>query len=198
MILGKVIKSNSHTDYVCQVYEAGEVAVPPARDDHSFGTFVRIGLDERRWLAGIVYDTLLFNPEFGRLGPRLSSATDLALFSPDYLNEKVTLAGIVAIGLIDNVSRISQGVPRLAANTDAFVEQMSDAEVAQFHQPNARFQLAYAPVLLALGSPLSLHLLRFVSEQLVELLPGQSKLLAIVRDNLIWRAQVGPFGSNGS
>lgn len=196
MVLGKVIKSNSHTDYVCQIYAPGEVVQPPARDDHSFGTFVRIGLDERRWLAGLIYDTLLFNPEFGRLGPRLSSQSELAVFSPDYLNEKTTLAGVVAVGLFDLPGRVLQGVPRLAANTDAFVEQMTEAEVALFHQPNALFQLAYAPVLLSLGSPLSLHLLRFVTEHLTDLLPAQSRLLTILRDNILWKAQVGPLNGH--
>lgn len=64
MRLGKIIKSNSHPDYICQVYAAGEVGQPPARQDYAFGTFVRVELGGDRWLVGIIYDTMLFNPEF--------------------------------------------------------------------------------------------------------------------------------------
>ena len=31
MLLGKIIKSNVHTDYICQVYGPGEVETPLAR-----------------------------------------------------------------------------------------------------------------------------------------------------------------------
>ena len=44
-MLGKIAKSNSHTDYVCQVYGPGEVETPPIPADYAFGTFVRIPLD---------------------------------------------------------------------------------------------------------------------------------------------------------
>ena len=89
MLIGKIIKSNSHTDYICQVYGHSEVEVTPTADDYAFGTFVRTAQEDDRWLVGIIYDTVLFNPEFGRLGPRLSPEAELSIFSPDYLNEKV-------------------------------------------------------------------------------------------------------------
>jgi len=109
MILGKIIKSNSHTDYICQVYCPGEVETPPAREDYAFGTFVRVELGDDRRLVGIIYDTMLFNPDFGRLGPRLSPEPELAVFSPDYLNEKATLVGITAVGMMDAAGNVGQG-----------------------------------------------------------------------------------------
>ena len=36
----------------------------------------------------MIYNTILMNPEFGSLGPRLSPKSELEIFSPDYLNEK--------------------------------------------------------------------------------------------------------------
>jgi len=193
MYLGKVIKSNSHTDYLCQVYGPGEVETPPAREDYAFGTFVRVKLDGDRWLVGIIYDTQLFNPEFGRLGPRLSPEPELAVFSPDYLNEKATLVGIAAVGMMDAAGKVDQGVPPLAASTDALVERMSDDQVRAFHQGNPTPQLAYAPLLLAQGSPLALPLLRTVIARLAALFPDQTALLTVLQDDLTWKAQVGPL-----
>jgi hypothetical protein len=194
MALGKIIKSNSHTDYICQVYGPGEVETLPAREDYAFGTFARIGLGDDRWLIGVIYDTMLFNPDFGRLGPRLSPEPELAVFSPDYLNEKATLVGIAAVGMIDATGNVIQGVPSLAASTDALVERMTDAQVRTFHQGNPTPQLAYAPLLLAQGSPLALHLLRTVIARLAALFPDQTDLLAVLQDDLAWKAQVGPLG----
>ena len=54
MLIGKIIKSNSHTDYICQVYGHGEVEVTPTADDYAFGTFVRTAQEDDRWLVGII------------------------------------------------------------------------------------------------------------------------------------------------
>jgi len=194
MPLGKIIKSNSHTDYICQVYGPGEVETPPAREDYAFGSFVRVELGNDRWLVGIIYDTMLFNPDFGRLGPRLSPEPELAVFSPDYLNEKATLVGIAAVGMMDAAGNIVQGVPPLAASTDALVERMTDDQVRTFHQGNPIPQLAYAPLLLAQGSPLALPLLQTVIARLMALFPNQADLLAVLQDDLAWKAQVCPLG----
>jgi hypothetical protein len=193
MYLGKIIKSNSHTDYVCQIYSPGEVENPPTRDDYAFGTFVRIELGVDSWLIGIIYDTFLFNPEFGRLGPRLSPQQELAIFSPDYLNEKTILVGIAAIGMIQGNS-ILHGVPRLAANSDARVERLNTNQIQLFHQGNPELHLEYAPLLIAQNSPVALHLVRVVIDQLKTLFPEQQALLSVLQDDLIWKSQITPLG----
>lgn len=198
MLLGKIVRSNSHTDYVCQVYGPGEVQFCPSPRDHAFGTFVRIALPTQpaSWLVGLIYDTVLLNPDFGRLGPRLSPQTELAVFSPDYLNEKAILVGIAAIGTLTADGRITQGVPAVAAITDAAVERMSDDEVRFFHNGAATLSLAYAPLLLSQGTPLAPHLLRSVLNRLSELLtdPPQAALLALLQDDLLWQSQIGILG----
>ena len=196
MELGKIVKSNSHTDYVCQVYGPGEVEDPPAREDYGFGTFVRVPLEDGRWLVGLIYDTMLFNPDFGRLGPRLSPEPELAVFSPDYLNERATLIGIVAVGMIDRAAGIVQGVPHLAPGSDAPVERMSDEQVRTFHRSDSVPQLAYVPLLLAQRSPLVLPLLLAVIARLTCLFPNHTDLLAVLRDDLAWKAQVTPLGGS--
>jgi len=107
--LGKIIKSNVHTDYIAQIYAPSEVESPPAREDYAFGTFVRVALNDDRWLVGLIYDTMLFNPDFGRPGPRLSPEPELAVFSPGHLNEKAILVGITAVGMMDAAGNVGQG-----------------------------------------------------------------------------------------
>ena len=99
--IGKIVKSNTHVDYVCRVYNAGEVHPLPEPSEYSFGTFVSIQLEENGApggeLIGVIYNTLLLNPDFGNLGPRLSPRQDTEIFSPDYLSETATLVGIIAV-----------------------------------------------------------------------------------------------------
>jgi hypothetical protein len=198
MPIGKIIKSNTHTDYVCQIYGTGEIETPPAPADHAFGTFVRIPLGEDYGhLVGLIYDTVLLNPDFGNLGPRLSPAPDMAVFSPDYLAEKVTLVGITAVGTLAPDGTAVHGVPSLAVQIDAMVEQMDDDAIRRFHRPsggNLGVQLGYAPLLLALGGPLSRHLLLRVVDRLTALFPDQAPQLSVLRGELTWQAAIGPIG----
>ena len=192
MRIGKIVKSNTHVDYVCQVYGPGEIEPSPMPADYAFGTFVRIGLaDGHSYLVGLIYSTILMNPEFGNLGPRLSSPADLEVFSPDYLREQATLVGIVAVGQVAS-GVASQGVPPLAVAVGATVETMTAEEVRDFHRTGGGLSLAYAPLLLAQGDPLIPHLLLNVVNRLSDLFPDQARQLAVLRGNLAWKTAVMP------
>jgi hypothetical protein len=194
MVIGKIVKSNAHHDYVCQVYQSGEVAEPPTRDDYQFGSYTRIELDDGRCLIGLIYDTILVNPAFGQLGPRLSPGGDLAIFSPDYLQEKAVLVGVVAIGLMTANGRPTQGVPLPAASGDALVAQLDPATIAAFHQSGGQFSLAYLPYLLTLPTPLTVPLARVVLYRLRSLFPDQADYLAVIQQQLCWQSQIVPLG----
>lgn len=196
--IGKLIKSNSHTDYVCQIYGPREIDPAPVPADYAFGSFVQIALNTRpaSRLVGIIYDTMLLNPEFGRLGPRLSTPGELAVFSPDYLHEKATLIGIKAVGMIDSQGQVDQGVPQLAAMTDAPVEKMSDDQIKIFHGADVALHLTYAPRILSHNIPLATDLLQAVLRRLygLELQPKHAQIIELMLDHLNWEQQIIPFG----
>ena len=98
--IAKIVKSNSHVDYVGRVIDSLDAAEPPSAEDYGFAQFVRIPFEEGEELVGVVYTTQLANPEYGSFGPRLSPQTDLAVLSPDYLNEQGVLLGILLLGLL--------------------------------------------------------------------------------------------------
>lgn len=226
--IGKIVKSNTHIDYVCQVFNPGEVAEWPQPADYSFGTFVTLALDdapptglgmrntngadtdssidagtdpntEPGWaggrLIGIIYNTLLLNPEFGALGPRLSPRQDLEIFTPDYLAETATLVGIITVGWEDSQGQCHQGVPPLAATVNDRVYPLSRADLTRFHAGrNGQVSLRYVPVLLGQNDPLVPPLLMNVAERLSELYPAQRDRLAVMRNNLAWKSIVQPTG----
>ncbi|MCS6815296.1 MAG: hypothetical protein NZ772_17210, partial [Cyanobacteria bacterium] len=55
MQLGKVVKSNSHCDYIIQVDDGMMVTHPPQPEDYGFGSFVALEDADRHWAVGIVY-----------------------------------------------------------------------------------------------------------------------------------------------
>ncbi len=196
--LGKIVKADSHTKYVCQIYGKNEVQaddVPQARD-YALGTFVNIELSSNQGhLVGLVYDTMLLNPDFASLGPRLSPERELQVFSPDYLNERAILVSVLSIGYVDPAGHVQQGVPRLAASSDAEVEVMSDAQIKYFHQWNGdSLCLGYLPVLIRTDNPIMSYLARHVLENLAALLSEFGTELSVLSDELLWHTQIGPLG----
>lgn len=196
MIIGKITSSNSHITYVCQVYGAHEVPNPPRPEDYGFGTFVGISQRGGGYLVGVISNTTLLNPEFGNLGPRLSPEADLAVFTPDYLAEKLTLVSITVLGAVDGAGNVAQGVPTTAAETDAPVRQLTPEEIAAFHQVSGRLQAAYLPILLsgAQRDPLMPALALEIIAQLERLFPEEGPRLALLKGNVAWRAHVEPLG----
>jgi hypothetical protein len=196
--IGKIVKSNTHVDYVCQVYSANEVAECPQPKDHCFGGFVSILLDDSGTsgqLVGVIYNTLLMNPDFGSLGPRLSPHDDVAVFTPDYLEETATLVGVLALGWMDSAGRYHQGVPALAATINNAVHCLTEEGVRLFHQDQAgRLALRYTPLLLGQRSALTMPLLINIVDRLGDLFPAQRSQLNLMRNNLAWKSVVQPVG----
>ena len=197
-VLGKIVKSNAHTDYVCQIYGLNEYDPVPEPEQYALGTFVKIelapGEQGAPYLVGLIYDTVLLNPEFGRLGPRLSPESELISFTPDYLSERAVLVGITAIGRVRANGEPIQGVPRLAAKNDALVRGISPEEIVHFHTATRKLDLAYLPLLVKLDNSLAYHLGRIVLLRLMDLLPDYRDALDVLEDDLGWLTQIGPLG----
>lgn len=227
--IGKIVGSESHVRYTCQIFGPGEVAAPPDPSAYAFGGFVRLPLRtalaaadvaalepppsaamrsdalmpvpaQPLWAVGFIYDTILVNPAFGTLGPRLSNDEQLAVFSPDYLAERAVLVSILVLGTMSGegapTGGVTHGVPALAPDLGAVVEPLTETQVCAFHTfadtPKARpyLHLGYLPHTVAQDHPLlPLAMLRTV-ERLEALLPENASLLAIVKRNLAWRLKV--------
>jgi hypothetical protein len=242
MEIGKIVKSYSHINYVCHIYGPREVEQEPAPADYAFGRFVRIAIrsekgddhdaiimaargkstEPRNYAVGVIYDTILVNPEFGSLGPRLSNETQVELFSPDYITERAILIHIMILGMIEQrvvpagkpeILSVMHGIPLPSLELSSDVGIMTDEEVRAFHyfsdqqvtpadsqgrQPKQQAQpylhMGYIPHIIAQpGSLLPMVTLRII-EQLEQLFPENLKLLSIVKRNFAWRLKVETTG----
>lgn len=232
MFIGKIVKSDSHINYVCRVSGPHEVEIEPNPTDYAFGRFVRIAVrtgqnDEAMisqvnrllhngqelvtYAVGVIYDTILQNPEYGTLGPRLSNETQVELFSPDYLAEKAVLIYIMILGMMEQriipggnpaLLSVMHGVPSLSLELDSEIETMSDDEVRAFHffsdanQPErgAYLHMGYVPHIIAQRSSLLPMVTLRIIDQLEQLFPRNLALLSIVKRNFAWRLKVETAG----
>ncbi|NJO41768.1 MAG: hypothetical protein HC769_06905 [Cyanobacteria bacterium CRU_2_1] len=194
MRLGKVVKSNSHCDYIVQLDDQMDVIHPPQADDYGFGCFVK--LEEpgaRHWAVGVIYNSQLFNPMFLSNGPRLSSEPD-PMFTPDLITDTRTLLGVVLIGSItgkgDRAYGI-HGIPRVVVPVNTEVSLMNRNEIHRFHlNDRERPQLCYYSHLLRCGGNFASQLTQQVLKELAEsqLFPGaEQRALEILCKELAWK-----------
>jgi hypothetical protein len=196
VVIGTIVKSNSHISYLCRVYGKLETENVPGPEQYAFGTFVSMApVEESRVrLVGLVRDTILLNPDYGNLGPRLSSDDDLAVFSPDYLNEKGVLVDILVLGWAE-AGRAYHATPALAAQIGTRVQRMEQSEVHDFHRDRSgRFLMGYLPPLLTRNDPIVAGLLLTVLERLEPAFPEQRRVIGVLKNNLAWKARVVPAG----
>ncbi|MDQ2743170.1 MAG: hypothetical protein M3Z66_12870 [Chloroflexota bacterium] len=196
MLIGTIVKSNSHISYMCRVYGKLETERVPDPRQYAFGTFVTLapidGSDVR--LVGVVRDTLLLNPEYGNLGPRLSSDRELAVFSPDYLNERGVLVDVLVLGWREG-EWARHAVPPLSAQVGTLVETMPAVEIGDFHRDRqGRFLIGYLPQLMTGSDPMIASLLLAVLDRLEPSFPEQAKVIGVLKNNLAWKARVVPAG----
>lgn len=194
MRLGKVVKSNSHCDYVVQLDDQMDVSHPPQADDYGFGCFVKLeSPGERHWAVGMIYNSQLFNPMFLSNGPRLSSDPD-PLFAPDLIVETRTLLGVVLIGSMVGKGKQSyglHGIPRVVVpvNTSAFL--MDRNEIYRFHLNEAQQpQFCYYSHLLKFGGSFAAQLTQQVLKELADskLFSGSDqRALEILYKELSWK-----------
>ncbi len=194
MRLGKVVKSNSHCDYVVELDDSLSVQFPPQADDYGFGAFVKLEDNPgRHWAVGLIYNTQLFNPQFLSNGPRLSSDPD-PLFTPDQINETRTLLGIVLIGTLEDKGDRAHGVhgiPRCVVPVNTPVSVMDNEEIFRFHlNGDHRPQFCYYTHLLRSGGTFASDLTQQVLAQLInsDFFHGSDRrALEILYKELSWK-----------
>jgi hypothetical protein len=198
MRLGKVVKSNSHCDYVVQLDEKRDLLHPPAPEDYGFGCFVKLeDLNQRHWAVGLVYNSQLFNPQFLNTGPRLSNDPD-PLFTPDLIVETRVLLGTILIGeLTQGGDRLygEQGIPRVVVPVNTPVFKMNPQEIHQFHlNAQGRPHLGYYAHVLRSGGMFASQLVQQVIGELINqnlFSEADQRALEILRKELAWKNTLG-------
>ena len=193
MKIAKIIKSNSHIDYIGRVIDGLDSANPPAPTDYGFAQFVKLPLTDDEEIVGVIYNSLLVNPEYANFGPRLSPKPELGNFSPDYLNEQGFLIGILLLGTTGENGKILHGVPRRVVPPGQDIYKIGANEVKKFHtDANDCLQIHYYSQVVAHAGLFAVPLLEAVIEQLsLECKDEDKKRLDVLKQTLAWQRTLG-------
>jgi hypothetical protein len=195
MRLGKVVKSNSHCDYIVQLDDEMNVSHPPQPDDYGFGTFVKLETEQRHWAIGLIYNSQLFNPAFLNTGPRLVSEPD-PFFTPDLIKETHILLWTVLIGtLVQDPDLVygCQGIPHIVVPVNTPVWTMDEEDIQSFHRDREQCpQFSYYSHVLKSGGLFAAQLLAQVLGQVSPMMEGgDRRAVEILRKELLWKETMG-------
>jgi hypothetical protein len=189
MKIAKIVKSNSHIDYIGRVFDRLDSAEPPAIEHYRFAQFVVIPNDDSTTI-GVIYNSQLVNPEYGRLGPRLSGSLSMnSVFSPDLMDEQGVLIGLLLLGWVDEEGNYRQGVPRSIVPVNSEVFTMGEADLQAFHKGrDGKLALHYYSQIITHAQRFAPQLLLAILDQL-EALFGDSSLaeIRLLRRTLNWQ-----------
>ena len=194
MKIAKIVSSNSHIDYVGRVIDELDVAAPPKADDYGFAKFVSIPLDKKQDIIGVIYNSMLMNPDYANYGPRLSSAQELDGFSPDFINEQGCLIGILLLGSKDESEKITQNIPTRIIPAGRDIHSVDTETVKQFHtDEKGNLQIHYYSQIVSHAGDFSVPLLESIIEELGEngCSDDEKKRLGVLKQTLAWQRTVG-------
>ena len=194
--IAKIVKSNSHVDYVARVIDELDADAPPAPEEYGFAQFVRMPASETEEVVGVVYDTQLANPDYGSFGPRLSTHADLKVLSPDFLHEQGVLLGVLLLGWRVRGAggwAAHHGMPRRVVPVGQEVFSLSGAEVFEFHRgAGGAVQIHYFSQALAHAGAFAVPLVESVIEQLEPACePAERQRLCVLKKSLVWQRTLG-------
>jgi hypothetical protein len=191
--LAKIVKSNSHVDYVGRVIDALDADTPPGANEYGFAQFVSIPLDDSD-IIGVIYNSQLANPDYGNFGPRLSPLADLSVLSPDYLNEQGLLLGILLLGWRDHARGVNHhAVPRRIIPVNQDIYRLADEDMQSFHRDaDGRVLLHYYSQIVTHAGFFSVPLIEAILEQLEPACsPEDRQRLCVLKQTLVWQRTVG-------
>jgi hypothetical protein len=190
--IAKIVRSNSHVDYVGRVIDVLDTDNPPCAGDYGFGQFVTIPIDSEMEIIGIVYNSELINPDYGNFGPRLSPAPDLSILSPDYLNEQGILLGILLLGWRERGINYHT-IPRRIVPVGQDIYCLPDKEIRDFHRGrDGHLQVHYYSHLITHAKVFATSLLENIIEYLEPACTKEERQqLCVLKRSLVWQRTLG-------
>ncbi len=194
MKIARIVSSNSHIDYVGRIIDEFDTNDAPTADDYGFADFVSTPFDSDKKILGVIYNSMLMNPEYANFGPRLSPKPELDQFSPDFLNEQGTLIGILLLGTLENSGESSHRIPKGVVPAGQDVYKVEPEEMKQFHaDSDSKMQLSYYSQVIAHAGLFAIPLLEAIIEKLesFESSDQNIKSLGVLKQTLAWQRTMG-------
>jgi hypothetical protein len=192
MKIALILSSNSHLDYIARIIDKADSSDAPEAGDYGFAQFVKMPFNGEDAIIGVMYNSLLINPDYANFGPRLSPRSENTAFSPDFLNEQGIMIGILPLGSSEN-GKAFQGIPRRILSPGQEVFAMAKDEIADFHRSSdGSMNIHYFSQIQTHAGLIGASLIEAILGQLDQMAGEKDKSrLNVLKESLIWQRTMG-------
>lgn len=196
MQIAKIVGSESHIEYIARILDNLDVSIPPQPKDYGLGQFVSVEVD-KTCIVGVISNTQLINPNFGRAGLRLASQEDSQLFSPDYLHEQGIMISILVLGWLENNFGVHK-TPEEVLSVQSIVSTLDSNQIQTFHHsPNGKLSIGYFARIMQANGLMGSTLLDIIIKKLQDFASeNELKKLTLLKQHLNWQQTLGNSISN--
>jgi hypothetical protein len=194
MNIARIVKSNSHVDYVARVADKFDAEQTPDPADYRFGQFVSLRQPDGTQVVGVIYNSELVNPDYANYGPRLAPDAAGKTYTPDVYFEQGTLISILLLGYREkDAGAVRQSMPPNVTSLNQQVQKMDDEAVLGFHRgENSEIQLHYYSQIVSHAEKFCIPLLEAI---IAHLQPYCSEVeknrLSVLQQSLAWQRTMG-------
>lgn len=194
ILIGKIIRSESHILYWIQIDNEVEDRAAPSPQDCAFGNYVRIELSKARdtTVVGLITDTMLIDRDALRAGPRLAQDVQAQqMLYPDFIDERIKLVQVLLIGYVDEKDQPHHDFPDMAPHLGDNVFKMNQNDIIDFHKINSEYKVGYYSAGIGAPGTLIVPLFLRVLRKLTEFFPPEKKaILQLMRRNLEFKTKL--------
>ena len=199
LAIGSIVKSESHMDYTVEILDGNVLDREPEPHEYGFGqpVFIKTTVDGTDYvMMGVIYDTQLVDPDQGRAGPRLAQ-DDQRQFTPGYVEEQTTFAGVALLGTAevapdDSIVNPDHEMPPWTLSVDDTVLRCPDAVTVAFHtDENDGLRMAYWDRLLDVAGDFGVEVTLAMIERLRDAFDeddSNHQVLDVIERNVRWQA----------
>ncbi len=188
MILGKVVGSRDHSQYLVAAFREGEVDPMPSKVDIALGNFVRVG-DGEIFIVGIIISSQIISDT--GLGMHFSPSGDMEMFTPELLNGAVHVLVVNGIGIMGPDGPQEVGIPSTAPSVHDQVMVLDPEEIRRFHMGSEGLNLGYLSSIAtrsdSCGQAACMRSLKTLSEYI----PEKKKVIDLIVQELEWNTRLG-------
>lgn len=188
MILGKVVGSRDHSQYLVAAFREGEVDPLPTKQDTALGSFVRIG-DGETFIVGIIVSSQIITDE--GLGMHFSPSGDMEMFTPELLDGAVHVLVVNGIGIMGPDGAKEIGIPSTAPSVHDQVMVLDLEAIRRFHMSSEGLNLGYLPYIAKRSDPCGQAACMRSLRMLSECIPEKNNVISLIVQELEWNARLG-------
>lgn len=187
MEIGQVVRVDTASDWLVEIFRENDIESPPDRPDYSVGTFLKTPADDSE-LVCVVRDIMIYNPDYGIPHVKAEEREGIEEIMPDLGDQVKTLIFVYYLGKMGDGTP-DHSFPSITPRLHDEIETMEDEEIRSFHKREGELYVGYLPRFLEMEN--SSYIFDRMADRVDGVIEEDRSLLRKIRRDVTVGAKIG-------